>query len=109
MVVVGSRCQVRNRVVGWKGASSRCGSGRAGGAAAKMAPEDSVVSEAPRKARRDARGNISISPDREGEMVAYCGSVPSQSTMNCPRRMYDACQPNYVGSNISGATSVNRT
>src|SRR5262249_35186525 len=66
MVVVGSRCQVRKSVFGWKAASSRLETDGVSGCwnAPSIWPDASPASEAPRKARR-VGVNMDASSGRE--------------------------------------------
>src|ERR1700682_6480667 len=62
IVVVGSRCQVRNSVVGWKAGSSWAFStALAGVSAPRSRPDTSPAIEAPRNMRREV-GNMWAAP-----------------------------------------------
>src|SRR5205085_1151859 len=69
MVVVGSRCQVRNSVLGWNAGSSVSFAASATGSAPNSRGEASVASEAPRNARRDGV-NMGQAPGVRGGSMA---------------------------------------
>src|SRR5579884_1795376 len=86
MVVVGSRRQVRNSVLGWKGASSVNRGVTVPSSAARRRPAVRPVSEAPRKARR-VRGDIGRSAGtKEGSQPIVRCRPRGGKRKSCERR-----------------------